>query len=324
MLSSVEGFKILLLDDKTTQFISILFSQTEILGKEVFLVDKINKSRREEIKHLQAIFFIQPTNENIEILDSELSEPKYAGYHLFFSNILNQNQLGSLAHSDKHRIVKQVQEFYIDYLAINESLFQFNIPKISHIFNSSLENDPLIDSLADRILSVLLSLQTRPNIRFQTPYKTTQILAQKIESKIRKQNQLFDFSRKDQGSILLILDRRSDPLTPLLNQWTYQAMLHEFFGIKSNIISLKHLTGIRKDMEEIVLSPKEDHFYHENMFKNFGDLGDSMKNLVDDFSKKIQNHSKYSINRRNESIHFQILRVSIFIHLRFKTCDSCF
>jgi len=38
--------------------------------------------------------------------------------------------------------------------------------------------------------------------------------------------------------MLLILDRVEDPITPLLNQWTYQAMLHELVGIKNNKISL--------------------------------------------------------------------------------------
>lgn len=31
--------------------------------------------------------------------------------------------------------------------------------------------------------------------------------------------------------MVLILDRREDPITPLLNQWTYQAMLHELIGL---------------------------------------------------------------------------------------------
>ena len=39
-------------------------------------------------------------------------------------------------------------------------------------------------------------------------------------------------------SVFLLLDRRDDPVTPLLNQFTYQAMLHELIGIKRNRIKL--------------------------------------------------------------------------------------
>lgn len=33
---------------------------------------------------------------------------------------------------------------------------------------------------------------------------------------------LFDFRRTETSSLLLVIDRREDPVTPLLNQWTYQ------------------------------------------------------------------------------------------------------
>ena len=31
-----------------------------------------------------------------------------------------------------------------------------------------------------------------------------------------------------------VIDRNDDPITPLLNQWTYQAMIHELIGIRNN------------------------------------------------------------------------------------------
>lgn len=38
---------------------------------------------------------------------------------------------------------------------------------------------------------------------------------------------------------MLILDRKDDPVTPLLTQWTYQAMIHELIGINDNKLKLK-------------------------------------------------------------------------------------
>ena len=35
---------------------------------------------------------------------------------------------------------------------------------------------------------------------------------------------LFDFRRGDGTLLLLVVDRLDDPVTPLLAQWTYQAM----------------------------------------------------------------------------------------------------
>lgn len=44
---------------------------------------------------------------------------------------------------------------------------------------------------------------------------------------------VFDFGSRS-SLVVLLLDRRDDPVTPLLTQWTYQAMIHELVGIKDN------------------------------------------------------------------------------------------
>lgn len=38
----------------------------------------------------------------------------------------------------------------------------------------------------------------------------------------QQESGLFDFRRTEVSPLLLIVDRRDDPVTPLLNQWTYQ------------------------------------------------------------------------------------------------------
>lgn len=40
--------------------------------------------------------------------------------------------------------------------------------------------------------------------------------------------------------------------------------------------------------QEIVLSPESDQFYKQNMYANFGDLGVSIKQLVDEYQEKSQ------------------------------------
>jgi vacuolar protein sorting-associated protein 45 len=80
---------------------------------------------------------------------------------------------------------------------------------------------------------------------------------------------------------LLVLDRMDDPVTPLLAQWTYQAMLHELVGIKNNRVTLPNASS--KDMQDIVISSTNDGFFKENMYSNYGDLGLAIKKLVDDF-----------------------------------------
>lgn len=77
--------------------------------------------------------------------------------------------------------------------------------------------------------------------------------------------ELFDF-RPTAGSspLLLILgewescilgshiDRRNDPVTPLLSQWTYQAMVHELCGITNGRVRIE--TEERPELK-VCLSP---------------------------------------------------------------------
>lgn len=66
---------------------------------------------------------------------------------------------------------------------------------------------------------------------------------------------------KSGNTTVLILDRRDDPVTPLLNQWTYQAMIHELLGIKNNRVDLRHLDHLAEEMKEVILSADEDKFF---------------------------------------------------------------
>ena len=48
--------------------------------------------------------------------------------------------------------------------------------------------------------------------------------------------------------LLLILDRRNDPVTPILSQWTYQAMVHELFGIQNGRVDMTQVPDIRPEL----------------------------------------------------------------------------
>lgn len=106
-----------------------------------------------------------------------------------------------------------------------------------------------------------------------------------------------DFLRKECGrdynGLLFIYDRREDPITPLLNQWTYQAMIHELIGLENNILEIKG----NKKSEKLVLSDFEDKFFGENINSDFGEVANNIKILVDELNKEQSN-----INKKTESL----------------------
>ncbi|KAF3970419.1 hypothetical protein CMV_005878 [Castanea mollissima] len=300
MLQDISGMKVLILDSHTVSIVSVGYSQSELLQKEVFLVelvDSIYKSK-EPMSHLKAVYFLRPTSENIQHLRQQLASPRFGEYHLFFSNILKDTQIHNLADADEQEVVQQIQEFYADFVAIDPYHFTLNMPS-NHIYMLPAVVDPsnsqhFCDRVVDGIASIFLALKRRPIIRYQRNSDIAKRIAQETAKLMYQQESgLFDFRRMEVSPLLLVIDRRDDPVTPLLNQWTYQAMVHELIGIQDNKVDLRNIGKLPKDQQEVVLSSEQDAFFKANMYENFGDIGMNIKRLVDEFQQ---------ISKSNQSI----------------------
>jgi len=290
MINNTPGMKILLLDDNTTLYISAITTQSNLLSKEVFLIDKIENTSREKMKHLKCICFLRPSAKSVQLMIDELRNPCYGSYYLYFSNILSKSQIERMAEADQQEAVRELQEFYGDFCAVNPSFYSLNLQNYQ-IFSDSLSNwnNETFKRTVEGLRAVLLALKKRPMIRYEKNSALGRRLASEINYQIQQESQLFDFRRYDTPPILLILDRKNDPVTPLLNQWTYQAMVHELIGINNGRVDLSRISDIKPDLKEIVLSPDQDIFFKNNMYLNFGDLGVNIKNYVNDFQNRHHN-----------------------------------
>jgi len=290
---NAEGMKVMLLDEETTAIVSLVYAQSEILQKEVYLLERVNNTAREVMTHLKAIVFVRPTQESLDALVAELKRPKYGSYDIYFSNIIKSTQLERLAEADEHEVVQEVQEYFADYLACGSSLVTFGLHGCVDSSNPAKWNPKIFTRVSQGLTALMLSLKRRPVIRYQASSDLCRDLAGSIGGTIeRERSSLFDFRQTDPAPVLVVVDRRDDPVTPLLNQWTYQAMVHELLGIQRNRVSLKGVPGISKDLEQVVLSEKQDAFYRENMYKNFGEIGEAIKRMVDEFQERSKKNAK--------------------------------
>lgn len=290
---SISGMKALLLDRTTTKIVSMVYTQTQILDQEVYLVEQLGKEH-ESMGHLKAAVYIQPTDANIDLLIKECRKPQFSEYHVFFTNVVSKDKLQRLARADEFEVVKQVQEYYGDFMAVNEDIFHLGLTNSIQLSADSLSADAkrCLDQHVRGLLSVFLSLKRRPS---QIRYQGTSELARQVASEVvstMKGDDIYEFRRAPSepsytGTMLLILDRRDDPVTPLLTQWTYQAMVHECLGLFYNRVKMGDAPSVRgqKDMQEIVLSVTSDPFFAAHRNDNFGDLGMAIKEMLSDYQK---------------------------------------
>jgi vacuolar protein sorting-associated protein 45 len=292
--------KILVLDRETVSIVSTAMTQSCLLSHEVYLIDRLDNPAREKMRHLRCICLVRPSSESIQLLIEELRDPKYGEYYLFFTNVVKKPALEQLAEADDHEAVKLVQEHFADYIVVNSDLFSLGVsPAQYRIWGRGADrwDGDGLARCCDGILSVLLALKKRPLIRYQKTSALAKKLGSDIRYRITQEEQLFDFRRADTPPVLLIVDRREDPVTPLLTQWTYQAMVHHLLGIHNGRVDLGDVPDIRPELKEIVLSQDQDPFFKKNMFLNFGDLGGNIKDYVEQYQSKTKNNANIeSIN----------------------------
>eukprot|EP00401_Gymnodinium_catenatum_P075118 CAMPEP_0117474782 /NCGR_PEP_ID=MMETSP0784-20121206/9459_1 /TAXON_ID=39447 /ORGANISM="" /LENGTH=581 /DNA_ID=CAMNT_0005269013 /DNA_START=57 /DNA_END=1799 /DNA_ORIENTATION=+ len=295
MVEKASGFKVLILDDQTKGIISMVYSMNQILEKGIYRVEHIESTVNmgEPMRHLNAICFLRPTTKNFLLLSEMLKAPNYNEYHIFFSNVVKAPRIEMLAFCDEMEVVHQVQEFFADTFAINDDLFSLNEESTIRLSDDHLGWSEVEYSVFERIieglLSACLSLQMLPVVRYSAAARgaspIAEMVAHKLQTRITEERSVFQKieknNRRESQPLVLILDRRNDPVTPLLNQWTYQAMIHELLTINNNVIDLSKVPGNTGD-REVVMSTIDDQFFANNVVTLFPELTVSIQQFIQD------------------------------------------
>ncbi|KAF9013529.1 Sec1-like protein [Cyathus striatus] len=290
LIANPSAVKVLLLDTHTTPIISLASTQSTLLAHQVYLTDRIDNKKRERLPHMKCVCFLQNSEDSLEALSAELREPKYGEYYLYFSNVLSKRSIEMLAEADEYEVVREVQEYFADYCPLLPCLFSLNhAPSASRPLYGSSPSvwDPkALDHSIQGIIAVLLSLKKKPIIRYEKMSAMAKKLGTEVQKHIQSESSLFDFRLTQVPPLLLILDRRNDPVTPLLSQWTYQAMVHELLGIQNGRVDMKMVPDIRPELSEITLTTTTDPFFEKHYLETFGDLGTSLKNYVQTYQSR--------------------------------------
>jgi len=222
----------------------------------------------------------------------------------FFSNELKQEYVERLAESDEHEVVHSIKEFFADYYAFNSDFYSLSLPSLLSSRTKD-QHDLFLSRTVSGLYSLLLSVKKRPSvIRYQGNSELAGAVAAALQKRIggarageggeeadRDERKMFDFKGgKNENVCVLVLDRVDDPVTPLLLQWTYQSMIHDLIGIENNTVDLSYAPGVKPEMKKVLVSTEQDLFFKMNLYNNYGELGESLKKLVDEFKVKTQSN----------------------------------
>lgn len=294
------GIKAMVLDEFTTGVVGIAFSRSEMLLREVYLFEYIDSifESTERINNLKCIVILRPTKDNVEALSRELAHPHYRTYHIYFTGRIGSLLVKKLAEADEREVVRAINELPLDFLPVNPFIFQLRLRNKTFDLKT---NDWVPEGLrrtCDGLSSLLIALRINPIIRFQTQSELCKSLAEKVSSVLRceyiSNKEWKETAPHDTSSLLLIVDRRYDLVSPIIHSWYYCSMIYNEFTVVNNRVNLEDVPNRQaKDPKEMILSIENDHFYGENFYKNFGEIGPTLLSAVE--CLKAQTKSQHKV-----------------------------
>lgn len=131
MLEQIPGVKALLVDETTNGILSASLTTTAVAEQGIVVGPQyLFSGSRVRHRHVRAIVWIRPTEQNIQQLCEELKNPSFAEYHIFFSSRDDHNISGfveRLAEADIFEIVRGVSECLGECVAISPEMFALEI-----------------------------------------------------------------------------------------------------------------------------------------------------------------------------------------------------
>uniref|UniRef100_A0ACD5Z448 Uncharacterized protein n=3 Tax=Avena sativa TaxID=4498 RepID=A0ACD5Z448_AVESA len=274
---SKSAWKVLIMDKFTVKIMSYSCKMAEITEEGVSLVEDLYK-RRQPLPSMDAIYFIQPTKENIIMFLSDMSgrSPLYKKAYVFFSSPI-QKDLVSQIKKDTSVLprIGALSEMNLEYFPIDSQGFITDHERaLEELFCESAEGfnkyNACLNTMATRISTVFASMREFPRVHYRVAKtidaSTMTTLRDMVPTKIaagvwnylsKYRTSIPEFPRTETCE-LLIVDRSVDQIAPIIHEWTYDAMCHDLLFMDGNkyVHEVPSKNGSASEKREVLL---EDH-----------------------------------------------------------------
>uniref|UniRef100_A0A5B6YR19 Putative SNARE-interacting protein KEULE-like isoform X1 n=1 Tax=Davidia involucrata TaxID=16924 RepID=A0A5B6YR19_DAVIN len=273
---SKSTWKVLIMDKVTVKIMSYSCKMADITEEGVSLVEDIYK-RRQPLPTMDAIYFIQPTKENVIMFLSDMSgrTPLYKKAFVFFSSPVPREMVNHIKRDASVLArIGALREMNLEYFAIDgQGFITDNERALEELFGDeegSRTGDACLNVMSTRIATVFASLREFPFVRYRAaksldPTTMTTFrdliptkLAAGIWNCLMKYKANLPNFPQTETCELLILDRSVDQIAPMIHEWTYDAMCHDLLDMEGNkyVHEVPSKPGGLPEKKEVLL---EDH-----------------------------------------------------------------
>uniref|UniRef100_A0A3Q2X7B4 Sec1 family domain-containing protein 1 n=2 Tax=Hippocampus comes TaxID=109280 RepID=A0A3Q2X7B4_HIPCM len=257
-------WKVLIYDRFGQDIISPLLSVKELRDMGITL-HLLLHSDRDPIPDVPAIYFVMPSEENIDRMCQDLRNQLYESYYLNFISAISRSKLEDIASAalaaNAVSHITKVYDQYLNFITLEDDLFILchqNKELISyHAINrgdmQDTDMEAIMDTIVDSLFCFFVTLGAVPIIRCPRG-NAAEMVAAKLDKKLREnlrdaRNSLFTGDNMASGQfsfqrpLFVLADRNMDMATPLHHTWTYQALIHDVMDLHLNRVMLEEGAG---------------------------------------------------------------------------------
>jgi syntaxin-binding protein 1 len=254
------NWKILVVDDTAMKVTSAAVGMYDIMERKVTLVESLDK-KRAPFPDMGVIYLLDPTSDSVSKLIADFSGKSvlYGGsVFLYFLARLPDRLLDQIkVCKPLLKRLKCLVEVNIDFLAVQERACTLQMRDSFTSLYLRRSKSPAEGEIADKLVTVCATLNEYPHIRYRDSSANARSLASIFHVKMdqfvsqnptwwyhggpsRKSSQS-GAAKRDRG-VLLLVDRADDCLTPLMHDFTYQAMVRDLLPLQGDRITYQNET----------------------------------------------------------------------------------
>jgi len=301
--------------------ISAAVGMYDIMEQQVSIVESLEK-KRAPFKDMAAIYILAPTHDSVRRLLDDFADKNKVLYgraiFLYFLGPVPKNMINELKQCKQLiKRLKAMAEINVDFLIKEERAFvlDMNDPFASLYRGNSAEL-----KAAEKLVTLCATLNEYPYIRYSQSSRTCNSLASIFKMKMDQfvgsnpswwyhgsGNCPFHNGERDRSTVLL-LDRSSDCLTPLMHDFTYQAMVNDLLKVYGDKITYKAESpdNPRKTEDKDVLLNDKDKLWVEMR-------GEHIAKVIEVLSGRIQevvNSSTSNVARKDKGSNMSLAQLA--------------
>ena len=296
-----EEWKVMVLDAGSKRIVEGVVKEDDILKEKVTNIEQI-EDRRPMNQEMDAVYLLSPQPHIVDCLMADFERRRYRRSFIIWTSLLPSDQRARLDQSRSAReCIAMLRVLSIDFFPRESHLITFRDPwSFPTLFHPAC--NPLVrrhmDELAQKIVSICVSLGEYPSIRYYNPPNTSHeasVLCSHLARFVQLELDQYakyheDFpppSHRPRGA-LIITDRSMDLFAPIVHEFTYQAMVHDILPLKEGD-KVFYKTAIdqndREGAKDIEISEK-DSLWVKNRHLHMKDLLEKLASEFQAFKAK--------------------------------------